>query len=229
MSRWWIGIVAVFVALGGSSAAFAASPRDMLTAAAFQARDKSGALAQIAAAQAAAEADLRARPGDREATLVRAMAIGYRAKLTRNKADALAARKVFEALAAADPRDPQAQMVLAGWHLDSIQDVGRMLAGAVLGAKSATGLAALDRSVALGGAAHATYPGIAALMRIRLDSSDVARARQLAEQAVQAPAVTPLDRVIQRNAAALLVPLRAGDGRAASVLAVKLLPFARIG
>ncbi|MET0268908.1 MAG: hypothetical protein ABW173_00650 [Sphingomonas sp.] len=200
-----------------------------MTAAAFQARDKSAALAQIAQAQAQAEAELRAKPGDREATLVRAMAIGYRAKLTRSKADAVQARRLFEALAASDPRDPQAQMVIAGWHLDSIADVGRMLAGAVLGAKSATGLAALDRSVALGGASHATYPAIASLMRIRLDPSDVARARQLAETAARAPVVTPLDRIMQRNANALLVPLRAGNGKAASALAVKLLPFANAG
>lgn len=228
MSRWWMGIVAVLVALGGSSAALA-SARDALTVAAFQARDKATALAQIAQAQAQAEAELKAKPGDREATLVRAMAIGYRAKLTRSKGDAIQARRVFESLAASDPRDPQAQVAIAGWHMDSIADVGRMLAGAVLGAKSATGLAALDRAAALGGATHATYPAIASLMRIRYDSADVARARQLAEAATQAPVVTPLDRIMQRNAAAILVPLRAGDGRAASALAVKLLPFAKAG
>ncbi len=227
MKRFWMGIVAVLVMLGGSSIAMA-SPRDMLTAAAFQTRDKGTAIAQVAAAQAAAEAELRAKPGDREATLVRAMAIGYRAKLKRVKSDAVEARRLFEALAASDPRDPQAQLIIAGWHLDAIADVGRMLAGAVLGAKSATGLAALDRSVALGGATHAAYPAIASLMRIRLDSSDVARARQLAEMAVKAPVSTQLDRIMQRSAAAVLVPLRAGNGKAASALAEKLLPFANV-
>lgn len=222
-----MGIVALLIALGGSSAAYA-SARDALTAAAFQSRDKASALAQIAQAQAQAEADLKANPNDREAATVRAMAIGYRAKLARSKSDAMQARRLFEQLAASDPRDPQAQLAIAGWHLDSIQDVGRMLAGAVLGAKAATGLAALDRSVALGGSTHAAYPALASLMRIRYDASDVARSRQLAEAAVQAPVSTPLDRIMQRNAAAVLVPLRAGDGKAASALAVKLLPFARI-
>lgn len=222
-----MGIVAVLVMLGGSTIAMA-SPRDILTVAAFQTRDKATAIAQIAAAQTAAEAELRAKPGDREATLVRAMAIGYRAKLKRVKSDAVEARRLFEALAASDPRDPQAQLIIAGWHLDAIADVGRMLAGAVLGAKSATGLAALDRSVALGGATHAAYPAIASLMRIRLDPSDVARARQLAEAAVKAPVSTSLDRIMQRSAANVLIPLRAGDGKVASALATTLLPFANV-
>jgi hypothetical protein len=227
LSRWWMGIVALLALVGGSSAASAATPREMLTAAAFDAPNKPAALAQIAAAQAAAEAELRAKPGDREATLVRAMAIGYRAKLARVRADAVEARRLFEALAKADPRDPEAQLVIGGWHLDSVADLGRMMAGAVLGARSGEGLAALDRAVALGGGQHATYPGIASMMRIRLDSSDVARARQLAEAAAQAPATTPLDRIVQRGAVALLVPLRAGDGKAAAALAIRLLPFAK--
>lgn len=223
-----MSVLALLALVGGSSAALAATPREMLTAAAFTAPTKQAALAQIAAAQAAAEAELRTKPGDREATLVRAMAIGYRAKLARTRADALEARKLFDALAKADPNDPEAQLVIAGWHLDSVADVGRMMAGAVLGARSADGLAAIDRAVALGGAQHATYPAAAAMMRIRLDPGDVARARQLAEAAAQAPVTTPLDRIMQRNAVALLAPLRAGDGKAASALAIRLMPFGKM-
>jgi hypothetical protein len=222
-----MSVVALLALVGGSSAAMADTPRDMLTSAAFNAPNKSAALAQIAAAQTAAEAELRAKPGDREATLVRAMAIGYRAKLARVRADAVEARKQFEALAKSDPRDPEAQLIIGGWHLDSINDLGRMMAGAVLGARSADGLAAMDRAVSLGGGQHATYPGIAAMMRIRLDPADVARARQLAEAAARAPATTALDRIVQRNATALLVPLRAGDGKAAAAMANRLLPFAK--
>ncbi|WP_231639008.1 hypothetical protein [Sphingomonas profundi] len=227
MKRWWMS-VAVAAAIAASSPAQAATPRDMLTAAAFQSRDKASALLQLGNAQATAEAQLKATPGDREASLVRAMAIGYRAKLKRSRADAVEAKRLFDGLAAADPRDPQAQLVIAGWHLDAIADLGKMMAGMALGARSAAGLAALDRSVALGGGQHAAYPGIASLMRIRLDPADMLRARQLAEAAVAAPATTSLDRIMQRSAAALLVPLRAGDGKAASALAVQLLPFAKL-
>ena len=228
MKRLWIGVAAALLLAGSSTAVMAATPRDILTAAAFQSRDKASALQQLAAAQAAAEAALQANPKDREAATVRAMAIGYRAKVARSRADAVEAKRQFDALAASDPRDPQAQLVIAGWHLDAVYDVGRMMAGAVLGAKSATGLAALDRAVALGGAQHAAYPAIASLMRIRLDPTDIARARQLAEAAVAAPATTTLDKIMQRSATAILVPLRAGDGKAASVLAVQLLPFAKL-
>ncbi len=223
-----MGIVVVLAMLGGSSAALAATPREILTAAAFQSRDKAGALVQLDAAQSGAELALKANPADREAMLVRAMAIGYRAKLKRSRVDAIEAKRLFDGLAASDPRDPQAQMVIAGWHLDAVYDVGRMMAGAVLGARSATGLTALDRSVALGGSQHAAYPAIASLMRLRLDPADTVRARQLAEAAVQAPAVTQLDKIMQRAAGAVLVPLRAGDGKAASALAIQLLPFAKL-
>ena len=229
LRRWWFGIVVLLALVGGSSGAIAATPREMLTTAAFTAGDKPTALVQIAAAQAAAEAELRAKPGDREATLVRAMAIGYRAKLKRVRADAIEAKRQFDLLAKADPRDPEAQLVIGGWHLDSVQDLGRMMAGAMLGARATDGLAAIDRAVALGGGQHATYPGVASMMRIRYDATDIARARALAEAAAAAPATTALDRVIQRGAVALLVPLRAGDGKAAAALAVKLLPFAKAG
>ncbi|WP_331012745.1 hypothetical protein [Sphingomonas sp.] len=206
--------------------AVAATPRDILTNAAFSARDKAGALAQIAQAEAGANAVLARTPGDREAQLTKAMAIGYRAKLNRSRADAIDARDRFDALAAAAPRDPEAQAIVAGWHIDAVSQLGGFVAGAALGAKKATGLAALDRSVALGGG-RALFPGIAALLRLSLDGSDP-KARGLAEAAVKGSAPTAIDRVMQRSATAVLVPIRAGDARAAQALAKQLLPFGRV-
>lgn len=207
---------------------YAVTPREMLTQAAFQVADKDRALAEVRQAIAMAEAQLATDPGNYEAQMQRAAGLGYRAKLTRNAGDAKTSRRLFEALASTNPRDPEAQMLIAGWHLDAISDLGGMLAGAVLGAKRAAGTAALDRAVAMG-RTRAFFPGIAALMRIRLDPSDVAGARSLAESAASLPVQSPLDRVAKRSAEALLVPLRAGDGKAAAALAKKLLPFGRLG
>lgn len=207
-----------------ATTAWAATPRETLVAVAFEATDKPAALAGINQALAAANAVLAASPNDREALLARATAIGYRAKLTHSPSDAKLCRQLIEQLVAANPRDPEAQLSLAGWHLDTV-DAGFLTAG-ILGAKKEIGLAASDRSVALGGD-RAFFKGFVALMRVRLDPADPI-ARALAEQAVAAPTPTPLDRVAKRDAAAILVPLRAGDTRAARALAHILLPMGRL-
>ncbi len=209
-----------------ASPVVAASPRDILTTAAFGARDKAAALAQLAQAEAGANAALARNPGDREAQLTKAMAIGYRAKLTKSRADAVDARDRFNALAAANPRDPEAQAIVAGWNIDAVTAVGGFMAGTVLGAKKATGLAALDRSVALGGN-RAMFPGLAALLRLTLDGADP-KARGLAEASLRGATPTALDRMIQRSANAVLVPVRAGNAKAAQALAKQLLPFGRV-
>lgn len=221
MARWLMAVLACALA---SAPVAAATPREMLVDAAFSARDRPSAEAELAGAKDAAEAILARRPDDREARMQRALAIGYLAKLKGSRSDALAARRQIEALAAADPRDPEAQMALAGWHLNAITELGGMVARAALGARNALGFAALDRAVVLG-RDHATFPAMAGLMRIRSDAGDVIRARKLAELAAATPAPTPLDRIMQKSAAAILVPLRAGDGTAAAALARRLLPF----
>jgi hypothetical protein len=207
--------------------ALADTPREILTVAAFQTADKGAALALIHRAIAAADAILAKSPGDHEATLQRGIGIGYRAKLTKSRTDAQTSLKIFEGLAAKDPRDAEAQMVVAGWHLDAIDQLGGFIARTVLGARRTMGDAALDRAVALG-RNRAFFPGLAAMMTIRQDSDDVDSARKLAEAAIAAPAVTPLDQLMKRNAAAILPALRANNGKAAAELSRKLLPFGRL-
>lgn len=209
-----------------ATAAQAASPREMLIEAAFHTPDKRAALALIAGADRDAAAQL-ARPGSEgDAAFVRAMALGYRAKLTKSRGDALAARKQFEGFAAADPRDPDAAASVGTWHLDSVIDLGAMVAGMAIGAKKVTGLAMMDRAVALGGK-RAMYPGLAALLRLAIDPADPL-GRSLAEKAGAAATPQPLDRIFQRSAAAILVPLKAGDHKATQRLARQLLPFGRL-
>jgi hypothetical protein len=217
------GIVAMLLALAGPLAA--ATPREILARASFEATDKQAALALIGKGLAEAEAILAADPGNREAQMQRGVAIGDRAHLLRSPGDAKAARRIFEGLLAADPRDPEAHLAIATWHLDTI-DAG-FLASTLLGAKKDVGLAELDKAVALGGG-RPFFTGFAALMRIRLDPRDIATARMLAEQAAAAPAPTMLDRIAKRQAQAILIPLRSGDGRTAALLARKLLPFGRL-
>lgn len=218
--RWMLAPLAALLA----TAAPAATPRETLTAVAFEAPSKPAALAGINQALAGADAILATTPGDREGQLARFTAIGYRAKLTHSPSDAKTAKRLIEAFVAANPRDPDGQLSLAGWHLDSV-DAG-FLTASVLGAKKDIGLAAADRAVAMGGD-RAFFKGFVALMRVRIDPADPV-ARTLAEQAAAAPTPTPLDRIAKQDAAALLAPLRAHDGKAAGVLARKLLPMGRL-
>ncbi|WP_159980644.1 MULTISPECIES: hypothetical protein [unclassified Novosphingobium] len=207
--------------------AMAQTPRELLTIAAFQAPTKPRALALIGQAITASDRILASRPGDREATLQRGVAIGYRAKLTRSRSDARTSLGIFERLAAENPRDPEAQMVIAGWHLDAIDQLGAFIARTALGAKAQVGEAALARAVALGGD-RAFYPGLAAMMQIRRNDTDVVQARRWAEAAATGQTPTPLDTLMKRAALAILPALRTNDGGAAAALSRKLLPFGKM-
>lgn len=215
-----IAIVAVAV-----TPAAAATPRDLLTTAAFQSTDKKQAEALVNQALSQANATLTANPNDREGKLQQALAIGYRAKLTKTPGDAKTSHRLVDGLVAANPRDAEFQLAMAGWHLDAV--AAGFFVATLLGAKKDVGLAALDRAVALGGD-RAFFKSMAAMMRIRANPDDIAGARSLAEQAAIAPTPTALDRIGQREAQAMLPTLRAGDGKGAEKLARLLLPFGRI-
>ncbi len=202
-----------------STSAVAETPRDLLTSVAFGNSDKAGALAVIERAQAAvAKLDNR-----REAQLMSAMATGYRAKLNNSRGEAVNARKAFEAVAAANPNDAEALAALGSWHVSAVTALGSFAARLALGAQRERGLAALDRSIALGGN-RALFTGNAALLRVKLDGP-TPEARKLAVLAAAAPAPTAIDR--QMKAASLKL-LAAWDGTAAvRTLASRLLPLGR--
>jgi hypothetical protein len=222
-----VAAITLVCSIAAPAAANASSPRDLLLRAAFVARDKSQALGFIGDALADTKTALAANANDREAKLQQALAIGYRGQLTRSLADAKAAHAALESLTAADPRNPETETALAGWHLTAVGDLGGFLARTVLGANKAAGLAMLDKAVALGGN-RAFFPAYAALIRIRVDSGDTATSLALAQRAAAAATPSPLDRVMQSAAQKLLVPLKAGDGAGAARLAQQLLPFGQI-
>lgn len=229
-SRGAWGGIAIVASLGAGPAAAqvatAASARDLLTRASFAEASEETALARIGEAQLAAAAALRRTPTDQEALLMQASALGYRAKLTGNRGEAIDARKRFEALVAHDPRNAEAQMALGAWHVGAVNRLGGFVGRTVLGAQKKVGFDALDRSVALGGN-HALYPGLAALLHLELDPTDP-RGRALAEVAAHAGTSTVLDRIMQRACVAVLASIRAGNEGATKALASRLLPFGRL-
>lgn len=209
-----------------SIAAQAETAREALTTAGFADRDKATALARVDRVRQVTDAALARSPGDQEAAMVGATADGYRAKLTGNRAAAIEARRKFEGLVAKYPGSAEAYIALGAWHVGVIASFGRFVGRAAVGAKKDVGFASIDRAVKLGGN-RAMFLGLAALLRLELDPDD-AQGRRLAEAAARAAAPTQLDRIMQRSAAAVLVPLRQGDGKAAQKLADRLLPFGQI-
>lgn len=205
----------------------AETPRDLLIVAAFQAPTKPQALALVNQSITASDRILAAHPSDHEALLQRAIAIGYRGKLTRSRSDVRASLEMTQKLADQNPRDAEAQMVIAGWHLGAIDQLGTFLARTALGAREQVGETALSRAVALGGN-NAFYPGFAALLKIRLNQDDVTPARRLAEAAASARTPSPIDGIMKRAALAILPALRANDGKTAAALARKLMPFGKV-
>ncbi len=220
-----IGAAVAVSALAAASVQ-AETPRELLTHASFIDRDRTVALARVDRASAVAGAVLARAPGDQEAALMQAMAVGYRAKLTGNRSEAIAARRQYESLVARFPRNPEAQAALGAWHVGVIVKLGRFVGRAAAGAQKGVGYEALDRAVALGGN-RAMFCGLAGLLRLEIDPEDP-RGRALVETASAAPAPTPIDGFIRRAAVAVLVPLRAGRGKEAKLLADKLLPFGQI-
>ncbi|WP_174284683.1 hypothetical protein [Sphingomonas bacterium] len=206
--------------------ALAETPRDLLTQASFFDRDLVSAQRHVESAAQGATAILQRTPQNSEAALMRATAIGYDAKLTGSRSQAIAARTAFETLIAREPQNAEAQLALGAWHVGVVFKLGRFLGRAALGAQKSVGLAALDRAVALGGN-RALFAGLSALLRLELDPSDP-RGVQLAELASHEATPTPLDRIMQRSAVAILTPLRAHDGRATKLAAAQLLPFGQV-
>jgi hypothetical protein len=212
--------------MAAAGPASAETARELLTRASFVDRDRTVALTRVNKASAVAGATLAHTPEDQEAALMQAMAVGYRAKLTGSRTEAIAARKQYESLVARFPRNAEAQAALGAWHVGVIVKLGRFMGRALAGAQKPLGYAALDRAVALGGN-RAMFAGLAGLLRLEIDPQDP-RARALAETASTAPAPTAIDGFIRRAAAAVLVPLKAGRTAEAKRLADKLLPFGQI-
>lgn len=211
-------VAAALVAL--ATPAVAQSLRDQLTQASFLDRDKATALRRVEGVLASVKDD-----DTPDAMVLRATALGYRAKLTGSRSDLAGARKSYETVVGAQPRNAEALLGLGAWHMSVIGKAGALL-GRVFGASRSKGEAALDRAVALGGD-RALYPGLAALFRLRDDPTGT-RGRQLAEQAARAAAPTQLDRIVQRSSNAVLAQARAGKSAEARALAQRLLPLGAI-
>ncbi len=201
--------------------------RAQLSIAGYETRDKAVALAIVTRAEQDFDAALAKAPGSLDAQLQKAVAIGYRAQLTRGIGLAKDARKRFEAVRKADPKNALAWGALGGWHGGSIASVGSFMAGAVLGAKKAE----MERCYA---EALRLAPGVPstrlffAVTLLDLDAGNAKRAASLLKGIDALPAVDGFEALMRAQGVQLAAALARGDNAAAQVTARRLKAFSAI-
>ncbi|MEN9931866.1 MAG: hypothetical protein RIS17_439 [Pseudomonadota bacterium] len=201
--------------------------RAQLSIAGYQTTDKARALALVAAAEKDFDTALAREPGNVEAQLQKAVAIAYRAQLTKGVGLAKDVRRRFEAIRAAHPENSLVWGALGGWHGGAVATVGRFMAGTVLGAK----IPEMERCYAQ---ALKLSPGLPstrvffAITLMDLDEKNAPRAAALLKGLEALPANDGFEAMLKRQGLELAAALAKGDADAAQATARKLKAFSRI-
>jgi len=201
--------------------------RAQLSIAGYQTTDKDRALALVAAAEKDFDAALARAPTNVDAQLQKAVAIAYRAQLTRGIALAKDTRRRFEAIRTAHPDNSLVWGALGGWHGGAVATVGSFLAGTALGAKKSE----MERCYAQ---ALKLAPGLPstrvffAITLLDLDAGNSARAAGLLKGLENLPAQDGFEAMLKRQGLELAAVLAKGDAAAAQATARKLKAFSRI-
>jgi Tfp pilus assembly protein PilF len=204
-----------------SVAGLVAAGRAGSTIATFQTSDRKRARELLLAAERDFDAALALKPGDPDAQLQKAIAIGYRAKLENNIGLAKQARRNFEALLAKRPNDALVLAALGGWHGEAIATLGKFIAGTALGAKASEGQRYYEKAVASPGA-DPVVPVFYAITLLNLSADNAPRARALLQRAMKAQPKDGFERLMLQNGRAILAPLEKGDVAAAEAAAARL-------
>lgn len=209
-------------------AALVLAGRSQLTIAAYETRDKAQALAQVQRAEADFDAALAKNPGDVVAAMQKAVAIGYRAKLTRSPGLGKDARARFEAVRDAHPDYAIAWSAVGGWHAGAIATLGNFMASTMLGAKSGE----IERNFSQALKLDPNSPSlrtIYAMMLLDLDRGNATKAAGLLNGIGTLPARDGFDALLRAQGVQLATALKAGDTKAAQVLARRLQAFGMLG
>jgi hypothetical protein len=210
----------------GTASSLLLAGRATLAVAAFQAPSKKQALALIDQAERDYAAAAALAPGRADIALQRAIAVGYRAKIDRSPKGAKAARDAILSIREKHPRYALAWSALGGWHGESVATLGRMMAGAVLGAKRADATVCFERAIALEPQSP-VHPVLWALAAIKIPS-ERARVRPLLEAAARLKPRDGFELLVRTHGDAVLAKLRTGDADGAAELAERVTPFAGV-
>ncbi|OYW90469.1 MAG: hypothetical protein B7Z13_14755 [Caulobacterales bacterium 32-67-6] len=202
--------------------------RAQLWQAGYETRDKARAMALIMAAEKDFDAALAKAPSNPEAQVQKAVAIGYRAKLTKSAGLGKDARDRFVAVRTAHPEMALAWAAVAGWHGGAIAALGSFMGGAVLGAKAGEVETGFVKALRLDpqNPSHRTYY---AMTLLDMNKKNAAKAAAALEGVGQMPARDAFEARLRAQGQQLSVALRTGDATAAQALARKLAAFSTLG
>lgn len=198
--------------------------RAQLAVAAYETRDKAQALALVQRAEADFDAALAKAPGNVDAQMQKAVAIGYRAKLTKAPGLAKDSKARFEAVRAAHPDSALAWSAIGGWHGGAIATLGNFMASTMLGAKAAE----IDRNFAQALKLDPNSPSmrtIYALTLLDLDKNNSAKAAALLNGIGTMPARDGFEALLRAQGVQLAAAIKAGDAKAAQATARRLQAF----
>ena len=211
-----------------TAASLALAARASFTRAAFLVSDRAMAKTLVQQGEADAEAALRLDPRNYDALFQRASGIGYRATLTNSPKAAGETKAVMTALSKSNPERAEAFLGLGAWNGEAVDNLGRFMAGMVLGAK----LSAMDTAFAESEKRWPTNPvpfAYHGCLLLRIDPGQAARATVLLEVAVRNKPREAYEAEARKGAADVLALLQRGDVKGARALAKTLGSFGRLG
>lgn len=203
------------------------SGRAGLAIAGYQTTDKARALAIVTAAEGDFDKALARDPASVPAQLQKAVAIAYRAQLTRGIALAKETRRRFETIRAAHPDNSLVWGALGGWHGGAVATVGSFLAGTALGAKKSEMERCYTQALKLAPGLPSTRVFFAITL-LDLDAGNATRAAGLLKGLENLPAQDGFEALLKRQGLELAAVLAKGDTAAAQATARKLKAFSRI-
>jgi hypothetical protein len=210
-----------------TAASLVLAGRAQLVQAAYSTRDKAQALALIASAEADFDKALLKAPGDADALFQKAVATGYRAKLTKSPGLGKESRKGFEAWRAAHPDQALGWAAVAGWHGGAVATLGGFMASTVLGAKASEVVSGFDRALKIEptNPAHRVFY---AQTLLDLDKGNAAKAAQLLQGVAQLPAQDAYEALLRSQGVQIAAALKAGDAKAAQAVSRRLAAFGTV-
>lgn len=202
--------------------------RAQLWIAGYQTADKARAMAIIAAAEADFDKALTRAPDNVEAQLQKAVAIAYRAQLTKGIGLAKEVRRRFESIRSANPGNSLAWGALGGWHGGAVAEVGSFLAGTVLGAKKSEMERCYAQALRLAPGLPSTRTFFAITL-LDLDAANAPRAAAILKGLDALPAGDGFEVMMKQQGLELAAVLAKGNAAAAQGAARRLKAFSRLG
>lgn len=198
--------------------------RAQLVPAAYATRDKAQALAMVNEAEKDFDAALAKAPTSADALFQKAVAIGYRAKLTRSPGLGKDARTRFETLRSRYPEMALGWAAVAGWHAGAISTLGNFMASSVLGAKSGEIEPGFAKAMKID-PTNPVHRTIYALAMMDLDKGNAPKAASALQGVGQMPARDGYEAFMRAQGVQMANALKAGDAKAAQALARRLAAF----